>query len=331
MKTAHALQTPIRRARLATLAVLTLAVLLSSAPAGAQAFPDKPVTLIIPWSAGDAADIISRVMAETASKTLGQPIVIVNKPGGGTSIGLAALKAEKPDGYTIGYITGSGIMMQYLQKVPYDAAQDFEPIIRYIEFSTMGVVVRADAPWKSMKEFVDYAKANPGKVKYGTSFGSPHHIVMETMAKNHGIKWVVVSSKSASDAITSLLGGHIDAAATSSQWKPQVSSGQFRLLCTYGKKRSVSFPDTPTLMDLGYNVYGFAFGGLVAPKGTPPAVIARLHEAFKAAMSDPQFVKTCQQFDIDPSYNDPAGLGKDIRELHELYGKFSVEAGLKKD
>ncbi len=297
---------------------------------GADPYPTKPITLIVPWNPGDATDIITRALCETAAKKLGQPIVIVNKPGGGTSIGVAALKGEKPDGYTIGYLTGSGIMMQYLQKVPYDVIKDFTPIIRYIEFSTMGVVVKTDSPWKTMKELVDHAKNNPGKIKYGTSFGSPHHIVMETMGKNHGIKWTLVPFPSAAAAITALLGGHIDFAATSSQWKPQVSAGQFRLLCTYGKKRSVSFPETPTLMDLGYNVYGFSFGAIVGPKDLPDFVVVKLHDVFREAMNDPQFIKTCEKFDIDPSYNNPSGLAKDIKELHELYGKFVAETGIVK-
>lgn len=294
----------------------------------ADPYPTKPITLIVPWNAGEATDVITRALCETAAKKLGQPIVIINKPGGGTSIGLTALKGEKPDGYSIGYLTGSGIMMQYLQKVPYDVNKDFTPIIRYIEFSTMGVVVKSDSPWKSMKEFVEYAKNNPGKIKYGTSIGSPHHIVMETLGKNYGIKWTLVPFPSPSAAITALLGGHIDCAASSSQWKPQVSSGQFRLLCTYGKKRSVSFPDTPTLIDLGYNVYGFSFGGLVGPKDLPQPIVDKLHNVFKEAMNDPQFKNACEKFDIDPSYNDPPGLARDIKELHDLYGKFAAETGL---
>lgn len=312
------------------LAILASGVTFISLSYAGEPYPTKPITLIVPWNPGEATDVITRALCEVAAKKLGQPIIILNKPGGGTSIGLVALKGEKPDGYSLGYLTGSGIMMQYLQKVPYDVNRDFTPIIRYIEFSTMGIVVKSDSPWGTMRDLIDYTKNNPGKIKYGTSIGSPHHIVMETMKKNYGVNWTLVPFPSPSAAITSLLGGHIDCVASSSQWKPQVSSGQFRLLCTYGKKRSVSFPSTPTLMDLGYNVYGFSFGGIVGPKGLSQSIVNKLHEVFKEAMNDPQFIKTCEKFDIDPSYNDPLGLAKDIKELHELYGKFVAETGLVK-
>jgi tripartite-type tricarboxylate transporter receptor subunit TctC len=321
-----------RTFRFVLLLVLGTLVTATLAPAAfAQQYPTKPIQMIIPWQAGDATDLISRTLCDIAGKALGQPFVVLNKPGGGTSIGVAAVKSERPDGYTLGYITGSSIMMQYLRDVPYDVNADFTPLIRFIEFSTMGVVVRAEAPWKSMKELVEYAKANPGKVKYTTSgIGSPHHIAMETLAKNAGIKWVNVPSKSGSDAITAVLGGHVDATATSSQWKPQLQAGKLRLLATYGKKRSSVFPDTPTFIELGYNASGFAFGGFIGPKGLPQPIVDRLHAAFKDAMNDPQFKQVVQKFDIDPSYNTPEGLAKDIKELHELYGKFAAEAGLKK-
>ncbi len=297
----------------------------------AQTYPSKPITQIIPWQPGGSTDLIARALCEPTSKILGQPIIVVNKPGGATSIALVQLKSEKPDGYTLGYITGSSIMMPHLQNIPYDVNKDFAPILRFIEFSTLGLCVKADSPWKTLKDFVEYAKANPGKVKYSSpATGNPNHIAMESLAREAGVKWIHVPSKGSNEAIASLLGGHLDAIATSPEWKPHVQAGTLRLLATFGSKRSGTFLDTPTLIDLGYKTYAPSFGGMIGPKGLPQPILDRLHKAFKEAMENADFKKTCRQFDIDPSYNSPEGLAKDIRELDELYAKFVVESGMKK-
>ncbi|RPJ37639.1 MAG: tripartite tricarboxylate transporter substrate binding protein [Deltaproteobacteria bacterium] len=298
----------------------------------AQTYPAKPISLLMPWPAGGLTDLVTRALCEPASKTLGQPILVLNKPGGATSIALVQLMQSPSDGYTLGYITGSGIMMPHLQNLPYDVNRDFASIIRFIEFSTLGVVVKADAPWKTMKDLIEYARANPGKVKYTSpAVGNPNHIAMESLAKEVGVKWVHVPSKSGAEIITALLGGHLDFAATSPEWKPHVLAGKMRLLATLGQKRSGTFLDTPTLIDLGYKTYAPSFGGLIGPKGLPQPIGDKLHKTFKEAMNDPNFQKTCLQFDVDPSYNSPEGLAKDIRDLSALYGKFVQEYGLKKE
>ena len=300
--------------------------------AQAQSYPAKPINLLMPWPAGGLTDLVTRALCEPASKTLGQPILVINKPGGGTSIALVQLMQSPADGYTLGYITGSGIMMPHLQNLPYDVNRDFSPLIRFIEFSTLGVVVKADAPWKTMKDLIEYARANPGKVKYTSpAVGNPNHIAMESLAKEVGVKWVHVPSKSGAEIITALLGGHLDFAATSPEWKPHVLAGKMRLLATLGQKRSGTFLDTPTLIDLGYKTYAPSFGGLIGPKGLPQPIADKLHKVFKESMNDANFQKTCLQFDVDPSYNSPEGLAKDIRDLSALYGKFVQEYGLKKE
>jgi len=318
-----------------TIAVLInifIAFLFSGNIVQAQSYPSKPITLLIPWPPGGGTDLMARALCEPASKELGQPILIVNKPGGGTTIALVQVMQSPADGYTLGYITGTGIMMPHLKKVPYDVNRDFTPIMRFIEFSTLGVIVKSDSRWKTLKELIDYARANPGKLKYTSpAVGNPNHIAMESLAKETGIKWVHVPSKSSAEIITSLLGGHLDFAATSPEWKPHVLAGQLRLLATLGQKRSGTFLDTPTLIDLGYKTYAPSFGGLIGPKGLPQPIVDKLHKTFKEAMNDPNFKKTCTQFDVDPSYNSPEGLAKDVRDLSELYGKFVQEFGLKQE
>jgi tripartite-type tricarboxylate transporter receptor subunit TctC len=311
---------------------LSIVFLFAGNTVQAQSYPAKPISLLIPWPAGGATDLMARALCEPASKALGQPILVVNKPGGATSIALVQIMQSPSDGYTLGYITGSGIMMPHLQNLPYEVNRDFAPIMRFIEFSTLGIIVKADSPWKTLKDLIEYARANPGKLKYTSpAVGNPNHIAMESLAKEAGIKWVHVPSKSGAEIITALLGGHLDFAATSPEWKPHVLAGKMRLLATLGQKRSGTFLETPTLIDLGYKTYAPSFGGLVGPKSLPQPIVDKLHKTFKEAMNDPNFQKTCKQFDVDPSYNSPEGLAKDIRDLSALYGKFVQEYGLKKE
>ena len=158
-------------------------------------YPNKPITMIMGWGAGGSTDVTMRALCDAAGKMLGQPIVIQNKPGGGSAVGLALLKNEKPDGYTLGNISSAGITGQHLRKVPYDSTKDFTPIIRYGDY-IHGITVRADAPWKNIKELVGFAKGNPGKLKYSSpGTGSSHHLVVEALGVQEGIKWTHIPYK----------------------------------------------------------------------------------------------------------------------------------------
>ncbi|HSR10216.1 MAG TPA: tripartite tricarboxylate transporter substrate-binding protein, partial [Thermodesulfobacteriota bacterium] len=152
------------------------ALLLGAAESGLAQYPAKPINLFLGWPPGGNTDIIVRPYCDAAAKILGQPIIILNKPGAATSLSLVQLKNEKPDGYTIGYITGSSILMQHMQTVPYDVNQDFTFIARFLMWNCMGVAVRADSQWKTIQDLIAYAKTNPGKVKYTSpSTGNPNH------------------------------------------------------------------------------------------------------------------------------------------------------------
>jgi tripartite-type tricarboxylate transporter receptor subunit TctC len=316
---------------LCALGLCLMVILGTGLTAEAQSFPAKPINMIVPWPPGMSVDLIVRALAQHAGKSLGQPVVVLNKPGAASSIAMVQLMNEKPDGHAIGHITGSSIVSQYLGNVPYDVNKDFTPIARYIGYSTIGVVVRADAPWKSMKEMVDYAKANPGKLKYSTpGAGSTNHIIMEALAKESGAHWVHVPSKGGNEAVAGLLGGHFDAVADAPNWKSQVLAGRLRLLATFGKTRSEAFPETPTLLDLGYKTGVHVYAGLFGPKGVPQPVVDKLHQALKLAMEQEDFKKTCKQFDIDPAYGSPETLAADFKEMDASFAKFVPEAGLKR-
>ena len=173
-------------------ALFCLFLLLIALPWVASAqekYPTKPINFIVGYPAGGSTDICARPLVTAASKILGQPIIVVNKPGGGSAVGAASLKNEKPDGYTIGVLASGAVLSQHMRKVPYDSATDFTPILQYAVY-LYGLVVQSDWPWKTFKEFIDYAKANPGKVRYSTAGpGTPQHLVMERLALKEKIKW----------------------------------------------------------------------------------------------------------------------------------------------
>jgi len=315
-----------------TLLLLMLSIIVLPGLVFAQEkYPAKPITLIIGYPAGGSVDTCARPFANAASKLLGQPFVIVNKPGGGSSVAIAGLKNEKPDGYTIGLLISGAVMSQHMRKVPYDTATDFTPIMQYGVY-LYGLVVRSDSPWNTFKEFVDYAKANPGKIRYSTAGpGTPQHLVMERLAMREKIKWTHIPFEGGAPAVAALLGGHVEASSQTTEWKKHVEAGRLRLLTVYGEKRMIDFPEVPTLVDLGYPIIAPSLGSVVGPKGLSPAVVETLHGAFRKAMEDPDFIRISRQMDMPPVYRGPQELAKHLVEMNEEVGSLIRTLGLRKE
>jgi len=283
------------------LAVLA-AWFLASHAAIAQQFPNKPITLICPWPVGGSSDLVLRSFAEAAGKQLGQPVVIENKPGASGTMGAVAMVAARPDGYLLTQTPITVFRIPHLQKVAFDPIKDITYIIGLTGY-TFGVVVRAEAPWKTFKELLDYAKANPGKVSYGTpGAGSSLHITMEEIGANLGIKFLHVPYKGVAENIQGLLGGHIDVTVDTTGWAPQVDGGRARLLVTWGAERTKRWPTVPTLKELGYGIVSDSPFGIAGPKGMDPAVVKTLHDAFRRAMDDPNYLKTLERYDQPTKY-----------------------------
>ena len=268
--------------------------------AHAQQFPTRPVTLIVPWAAGGGTDLSLRALASAAEKHLGQSIVIENKPGAGGTLGPADMAANaKPDGYTLAQLPTTVFRIPFIQKATFDPSTDFTYIINLTGY-TFGVVVKADALWKTFPELLDYAKANPGKINYGTpGLGTSLHITMEQIAKLKGIKWTQVAHKSNPHATNALLGGQIDAIADSASL---VNSGAFRLLVTWGAERTKNWPDVPTLKEIGIDMVANSAFGIGGPKGMDPAVVKILHDAFKKGMEEPSYKEVIAKFGQEASY-----------------------------
>ena len=282
--------------------VLVLGIL-CSVTAEAQTYPSRPVTFIVPWPPGGSTDIAMRLLANIAEKHLGGRIVIENKPGVTGTMGAQALaQSSRPDGYTISQMPITVFRLPHMMKTPYDPTSDFTWIIHLTGY-TFGVVVRSEAPWKTWGELIAYARANPGKLTYATpGNGSSLHITMENIAQREGIKWVQVPYKGYAEGAAALLGGHVDMHSDSTGWAEQVNSGRLRLLNTWGAQRTKRWPNVPTLKELGYPIVSNSPFGIAGPKGMDPAAVKALHDAFKKALEDPEFVKTLEKYDQEPYY-----------------------------
>jgi tripartite-type tricarboxylate transporter receptor subunit TctC len=274
----------------------TLLLALVAGAASAQQFPTKPITLICPFSAGGSTDVVLRAIAPALGKELGQPVIIENRPGAGGTLGAGAMLNTKPDGYTLTATALGVFRIPSMQKAPYDPLKDLTYIVSVTGY-TFGLLVKADAPWKTLAEFVAYAKANPDMVTYGTSgAGTTAHIVTEQFALEAGIKLTHIPFKGDTENMASLLGGHT-MALSDSGWAPQVEAGKVRLLATYGSKRTKRWSQVPTLMDAGYKTVADAPVGFAGPKGMDPKVVKTLHDAFKKAMDDPKVIEVLERFD----------------------------------
>jgi tripartite-type tricarboxylate transporter receptor subunit TctC len=297
------------------LAWLVLALGCVAAPSlHAQPFPSRPVTLIVPWPAGGSTDQVMRALATATEKYLGQPIVIENKPGAGGTLGAQAMTAARPDGYTLTQIPITVFRLPHTTKAGYDPMADLTYVIG-ISGYTFGIVVRSDAPWKTWQDVVAYAKANPGKLSYGTPGANTSlHVTMEEIGYRYGLQWTHVPFKGNADNMAALLGGHIQVSADATGWGPHVDAGKMRLLATWGPQRTKRWPTAPTLKELGYDIVSTSPYGIAGPKGMDPAVVKALHDAFRKGMEDAIHVQAMEKYDQDLLYLSSEDYAKFARE-----------------
>ena len=276
----------------------------------AQTFPTRPIKLVIAFPAGGPTDITMRQLADNASKILGQPIVVDNKPGAGGTLPAQALQTAPPDGYTIGQIPLGVFRLPYTTKINWDPVKDISYVINVTGYA-FGIAVPADSPFKTWNDFVAYAKANPGKLTYGSTgnLTSPH-LTTELIAQQLGIQLQHVPYKGSADLAQAVLGNHLMAIADSTGFAPLVESGKLRVLNTWGEKRLAKFPDAPTLKELGLDIVQNSPFGIGAPKGTPPEVVKKLHDAFKQAMEEPSYLAALGRYDMLPIYMSSADYTK---------------------
>jgi tripartite-type tricarboxylate transporter receptor subunit TctC len=298
--------------------------------AQAADYPSKPITFVLPYPAGGSTDLTTRALANAAKKYLGQPLIIENKPGGGATVGPTLLLTKPPDGYTIGLITSGVTIAYHMGKLRFNPNDEVTHIMRWGGY-LFGIMVHADARWKTIQEFIQYSRENPQQVTYtSVGVGTSPHLAMEELAMAAGnVQWIHVPSKGGSEASTALLGGHVDASSGSSGLQ-LVDAGKFRLLATYTEHRSERYPQVPTLKELGYNVVSYSPLGIIGPKGIPKEITAKLHDVFKKAMEDPEFQAIMKKFDMSLLYLNPEDYENFFRKDSEQIGKLVQKLGLNK-
>jgi tripartite-type tricarboxylate transporter receptor subunit TctC len=312
------------------LVFLSISSFLAPVAPAAEVFPSRSITMIVPYPAGGATDLLARPLADEAKKSLGQPVIIENRAGGGGAVGVGAIVGKKPDGYLLSVAVESLHRNSFINKLPFDTVKDLTPIIAF-SGNLYGICVRADSPHKTLKDLLNYAKANPDKLSYMASgVGTSGHISMEELAVKAGnLKLSHVPSKGDQESTAALLGGHVDAISTSAGFIPMVEAGQLRLLATYTSKRTKKFPNVPTVDELGYGVVQEAPIGIFGPKGMPADIVRILHDAFKKAMGSQAFLTTMDNFQQPPVYMNPSELGKYWAEAY-VDAERQVNAYIKK-
>jgi len=311
--------------------VLTICLILAiGLPAMAAEYPTKPITLVIQYPPGGSTDLTARALANAARKYLGQPIICENKSGGGGTVGVALVAAKPADGYTIGVVTSSPTIAYHMGKLNFNPIDDLTHILRWGGY-LFGTVVQADSPWKTLPELINHVKQHPKTVTYGSpGVGTPPHLAMEELSSLAGMQLLHMPYKGIAENNAALLGGHIDVVSDSSGWAPLVDAGKFRLLATYGYQRSARYPQVPTLREAGYDMVSPGPIGLIGPKGLPKPMVQKLHDAFKKAVDDPEFLAVMKSFDMSTLYLNSEDYEKFVRQDSARIQKLVQKLGLHK-
>ena len=312
------------KSRIAVALFLTLTLVMAM-PGQAAEFPTKEVQIIVPYAAGGATDLVFRALAAATSKYLGKAVVVVNKPGGGGAIGVTEAMQARPDGYTLLTAITPLTILPHQVKTAF-TYRSFEPVINVVQDPAM-LQVRADSPWKTLREFLDYARKNPGMITVGNSgAGGGVHLIALAFEKAAGVKLNHIPFAGGGPSVTALLGGHVHAVSVSPpEGIAHVKAGKLRIIALFSEKRMEAFPDVPTVREQGVPFTMGQWRGLAAPKGTPPDVVKKLHDAFKKGMEDPAFVKNATDMTVQLAYLGSAAFGDLMAQDHERYAKLVQE------
>jgi tripartite-type tricarboxylate transporter receptor subunit TctC len=283
-----------------------------------ERFPSKPITLICPWPPGGSSDAVVRAFGESASRVLGVPVITENKAGVGGTLGATAMVTTKPDGYTVTQLPLGIYRLPHMQKMAFDPVADLTHIVCLTGY-TFGIAATMDAPFKTLKEMVEWARANPGKLTYGhTGTGTTPHLAFEEFALKAGFKTQDVPFKGSAEIMQAILGGHVPLMSGTTEFAPHVKAGKLRLLATLGRERNKAFADVPTVKESGWDTISESPFGIGGPKGMDPAVVKVLHDAFRKTLEDPKVLETLDKF-----YQPVIYMGSDE---YSRYGAQTFEA-----
>ena len=312
--------------RLACLTALLLAL-----PAAAE-YPERTVALLSGYPAGGMVDIVARLLADTMKTKFPKGIVVTTRSGAGGALAAAEVATGKPDGYAILLAPLSTLVIQpQIFDLRYKTPDDYEPVINLVSFYPL-LAVKPDAPWKSAKEFVAEARANPGKLRVGTpGEATSSHLNLEALMHATGTKMTHVPYRGWGESSPALLGGHIEGVvAQPGEVKPMVDGKKMRALIVFQNTRHPGFPDAPTASELGWNIANGVWFTLIAPKGTPEAVVKYVHDAAKAAIEDPTFIAAMTLRGIDVDYRPGNQLRADLWREYKSHTEILRRIGMLK-
>jgi tripartite-type tricarboxylate transporter receptor subunit TctC len=312
---------------LAGLALL-LPVLLNAAD-----FPNKPISMIVPYASGGSSDMVARALAKVAPKQFPAPIVVINAAGGAGIAGRVQVVSAKPDGYNLlfGYGSGEDLVTPHNQKLPYDQFKDLLPVCQ-ITVASLVIVVPSSNPAKTLKEFVEWAKNQKRTVTGAVSTkGASVDITMQALMKVAGVKAETIPFRGGSEAVTTVLGGHTDfAGAVPAEVLSHVKAGRLRILAVCLPERDTSIPDVPTFIEQGFNITTMgAIRGIGVPKGTPDSVIDYLEKTFKKVTEEPEFHAMMKDLAHPVMFRERKTFMKNMQEGFDTYGRLMDSLGLK--
>jgi putative tricarboxylic transport membrane protein len=316
---------------MARVVLITVLLLAFALPAAAE-YPERPLTIIAAYPAGGMVDIVARPLAELMKKKYPKGVVVLNRPGGGGSVGTAEAMQAKPDGYTVTLAPLSTLVIQpQVNDLPYKTPDDYEPILNMISFYPV-LAVKADSPWKTVQEFLGAAKAAPGKLRVASpGETTSSHLSLEELTRRANVKVTHVPFSGWGEGSPALLGGHVEAiVAQPGEVKPLVDGKKLRVLVVFQRARHAMFPDAPTAKELGYDFAMGVWFVLTAPKGTPAPIVKYLHDATKAAMDDPGFVSMIAGRGVDIDYRAGDKVRQDLWREYKEHGEILKRLGLLK-
>jgi tripartite-type tricarboxylate transporter receptor subunit TctC len=327
-----------KKMRVVFVLVLCFVLLLPVLGRTADKFPTKAIELVVPFAAGGSTDVLARLVAKFAPKYFDKPLVVVNKPGGGGVTGTEGVVRSKPDGYAlyVGYGSGHDLVMPHfmgtaqLPKMPYDTFKDLLPVCR-LSVHSIAMVIRGDAPYKNLKEFIEWGKKRDQVTASVSTKAGSVDITFQALGQITGLKIVTIPFRGGSDALTAIVGGQTDCGGNHpSEMIAQIKAKRLIPIGVALEQRDPAIPDVPTFKELGYDVVSVgSVKGVAAPKGTPPEVIAYLTERFKKVCDDPEFIKEMKDIGQPVMYLGPDAFGKFLQQGFQEFGKLIKQFNIK--
>ncbi|MBP1723351.1 MAG: hypothetical protein H6Q44_1056 [Deltaproteobacteria bacterium] len=313
--------------------ILLVSFLVVPIMAGAQdKYPTKAIELVVPFAAGGSTDVLARLVAKYAPKYFDKPLVVVNKPGGGGITGTEGVVRSKPDGYSLfaGYGSGHDLVTPHFQKMPYDTFNDLIAVCR-LSIHSIVMIIRGDAPYKTMKELVEWGKNRPQVTASVSTKAGSVDITFQAVGKATGLKMVTVPFRGGAESVTAIVGGQTDCGGNHpSEVISHIKAKRLIPIAVALENRDPAIPDVPTFKELGYNVTAVgSVKGVAAPKGTPPEVVRYLAERFKKVCDDPEFIKSMKDIGQPVMYQGPQEFAKFMKDGFAQYGQMIKEFNIK--